>query len=617
MESHSTNVGTSSAATVSTTVVMINAWGVTALLFLLAMLILLFAPASASTPLWMAGALGTTIVGLFVFGSFRYQIHKNALTFGMLPVIGTLFFTWWWPTSDVRSAQAIEGLTAWKPILSTWLLSWHGLDQLFHADTMLFILGLTLLVSIIAESRILESTAFWLLDRFQGRLLPTILTLTALVAFASGILDGVSMIGLLIRTLAILLFLVKAGNELRRFSVIIATILTTVCGIWLAYGEPPNLIMKANLKDSSGQSYLTDAFFLTWCLPLAVLSFAVVAWNLKKRIGSLTVKTAEIDVMEAHSATFRFLQAERHGKVYTDVELISEHKDALGTVVEPLLEHIREGQSLGEAMVRCNVPRPLRLTLLSVLSHDTLAPQLDDYFVQSCEAVDARPPLPHSLKEAIAQESTKRHRAQRFAAAALAVFVVLLVGHTLDHSIPLFVAPFVGSIVAMLGLIQFSKTLKLALHNAYEEYREYYFLFPLFMSITLLTQTGFFSSLEDLILSAVQHFGLTAVAILQFLGCTFLSAILDNNVVADFASRALLNLDISILHLFAVSQIAGYALGGCWTHIGSAQSVVAYAFIRKDVAPDFTPKQWIAEITPVILQLIGVLGLAIVVMSLL
>ena len=37
------------------------------------------------------------------------------------------------------------------------------------------------------------------------------------------------------------------------------------------------------------------------------------------------------------------------------------------------------------------------------------------------------------------------------------------------------------------------------------------------------------------------------------------------------------------MHLFAMAQIAGYALGGCWTHIGCAQSVVAYAFIQRDV----------------------------------
>ena len=74
--------------------------------------------------------------------------------------------------------------------------------------------------------------------------------------------------------------------------------------------------------------------------------------------------------------------------------------------------------------------------------------------------------------------------------------------------------------------------------------------------------------------------------------------------MADFASRALHGLDLSILHLFAMAQIAGYALGGCWTHIGCAQSVVAYAFIQRDVDANYTPVQWIKEMTPVIFQVL-------------
>ena len=84
----------------------------------------------------------------------------------------------------------------------------------------------------------------------------------------------------------------------------------------------------------------------------------------------------------------------------------------------------------------------------------------------------------------------------------------------------------------------------------------------------------------------------------------FFPPILDNNVVADFASRGLHRLDIEIMHLFAMAQIAGYALGGCWTHIGSAQSVVAFAFIRRDVDDRYTPVQWIKEMTPVILKML-------------
>ena len=120
----------------------------------------------------------------------------------------------------------------------------------------------------------------------------------------------------------------------------------------------------------------------------------------------------------------------------------------------------------------------------------------------------------------------------------------------------------------------------------------------------MLTKAGFFDQLQSLIQLGIEAVGHGHVAFAQFLGCTFLSAILDNNVVADFASRALYGLDVSVLHLFAMAQIAGYALGGCWTHIGSAQSVVAYAFIQRDVDERYTPVQWIKEMTPVIIQIL-------------
>jgi Na+/H+ antiporter NhaD/arsenite permease-like protein len=74
-------------------------------------------------------------------------------------------------------------------------------------------------------------------------------------------------------------------------------------------------------------------------------------------------------------------------------------------------------------------------------------------------------------------------------------------------------------------------------------------------------------------------------------------------VVADFASRALTGLETSVLHLFSMAQIAGYAAGGCWTHIGSAQSVVAFAFIRREIRDTFSPFEWIKLMTPVILEI--------------
>jgi hypothetical protein len=71
-----------------------------------------------------------------------------------------------------------------------------------------------------------------------------------------------------------------------------------------------------------------------------------------------------------------------------------------------------------------------------------------------------------------------------------------------------------------------------------------------------------------------------------------------------------------VLHLVAMSQIAGDALGGCWTHIGSAQSVVAYAFIQREVEAGYTPVSWITDITPAILQMFAAIGAVIYIESL-
>ena len=145
------------------------------------------------------------------------------------------------------------------------VLTFDGLDDLIHADTMLFILGLTLFVSVIAQTRVLEGITFVLLRRYQGAILPTVVSVTAVVAVVSGVLGGVSMIGLIIRTLVIILMLASAPVAAIRYAVMVCTAITTICGVWTAYGEPPNLIMKANLYPN-----LDNLFFLFYGVPVAV-----------------------------------------------------------------------------------------------------------------------------------------------------------------------------------------------------------------------------------------------------------------------------------------------------------------------------------------------------------
>ena len=189
---------------------------------------------------------------------------------------------------------------------------------------MLFILGLTLFVSVIAQTRVLEGITFFLLRRNRGVILPTIISVTAVVAVASGMLGGVSMIGLTIRTLVIILMLAAAPAAAVRYAVMVCTAVTTICGVWTAYGEPPNLIMKANLFPSLGND-----FFLRYCAPVAIASYLVIAWQLRGRLAGQRIDLENMDVIDANAEDVRFLQATRHGEVMTPVELIEGHAPTL------------------------------------------------------------------------------------------------------------------------------------------------------------------------------------------------------------------------------------------------------------------------------------------------
>jgi hypothetical protein len=546
----------------------------------------------------LAAEVFVTILGLFLFGSFRYQIHKNALTYGMSLVIVATFCGL--PSSEWHQQIADSGWWSWARLH---LLSFRGLDELIHADTMLFILGLTFFVAVIAQTRMLEGITFFLLRRNRGAILPTVISVTAVVAFASGILDGVSMIGLTIRTLVIILMLAAAPRSAILFAVTICTTVTTVCGVWLAYGEPPNLIMKANLHP-----YLGGTFFLRYCAPIAIATYLVVVRHLRKALAGQRINLDMMDVLDANAEDVRFLQATRHGEVLTPVELVEGHARYLGNKAEGVIARIRNGTSLGTALVQEKVPLETRQELLGHYVSEELADSLDRHYVLDSEGDDEGAMLAEQwVDDTLAAAAQLRRRAQLIGALALIPFVIMLVVHGMYHAVPLFLASLAGFAVAFVGIAGIPRMRALALREAWHEYAEYYFLFPLFLSITLLTQAGFFDRMENLIQEGLRTLGPYPVAWLQFMGSTFLSAILDNNVVADFASRALLNLDLSMLHLFAMAQIAGYALGGCWTHIGSAQSVVAYSFIQRDVDEQYTPVQWIRQITPVILEMLAVI----------
>lgn len=551
-------------------------------------------------PAWLVAVeVFVAVIALFIFGSIRYRLDKNALTYGAVLIIIATFWESWWRESSLRAAFGFDGVSALFGFFKHHFLSLHGLDELVHADTMLFILGLTFFVAVIAQTRILETISFSILSKFKGNVVPTVALLSAIVSFSSGILDGVSMIGLMIRTLVIILFLARIKDNAVVYAVVVSTVVTTVCGMWLAYGEPPNLIMKSNLSP-----HLNDAFFLRYCLPVAIGAYFIVLWNIKRRLHGQKVNITKLDVLDLNTADVRFIQAQRHGKVLTPTEFAEEHRDQLAEHYEPLIRRLHHGETLGDALVSENIPQDVRRYLLGKYVSEDLADALDHHYsVVMKDSARNNDDSMRKISSALASVRRLRVRTQWVGAISFIPFIGLLAWHAIDHDVPLFLASFTGFIVAFIGIMAIPNMRNLALREARHEYAEYLFLFPLFFSITLLQKTGFFQQLADLLHYGVEKLGPPHMAFLQFLGTGLLSAMLDNNVVADFAGRAIHGLELGILHLFAMAQIAGYAVGGCWTHIGSAQSVVAYSFIRNEVDEHFTPFQWIKAMTPIVFEI--------------
>jgi hypothetical protein len=165
------------------------------------------------------------------------------------------------------------------------------------------------------------------------------------------------MIGLTIRTLVIIMLPPPRIAEVR-YAVMVCTTVTTVCGI-SAYGEPPNLIMKANLYP-----HIDNAFFLRYCAPAAIACYLVIAWNLRKRLRGERIALDKMDVIDANAEDVRFLQAMRHGKVATSLELVEDYENELGDKADVVRERLREGESLGIALLHAGVPDALRKKLL-------------------------------------------------------------------------------------------------------------------------------------------------------------------------------------------------------------------------------------------------------------
>src|SRR6185295_19032265 len=106
-----------------------------------------------------------------------------------------------------------------------------------------------------------------------------------------------------------------------------------------------------------------------------------------------------------------------------------------------------------------------------------------------------------AVDEVLAATAGKRRRAQLIGASALLPFAAMLVIHSVWPGVPLFLASFVAFAAALPAIAQIPNMRNLAVREARLEYAEYYFLFPLFIAITLLTNAGFFDVMQHLVRS--------------------------------------------------------------------------------------------------------------------
>ena len=223
----------------------------------------------------------------------------------------------------------------------------------------------------------------------------------------------------------------------------VCTAVTTICGVWLAYGEPPNLIMKANLVSASRQRLLPAAT----ALPAAVASYLVIAWQLRGKLGG------QRDRSRQHGRHRR----QRRGRAVSAGVAARRSDDADRTRSRATRRISAAARAAGaRAAAQRRVARPRADPRGRVASRRAGCCSATSSATNSRTASTATTcsTTPGSTRRRSAPNwrSTKcsrpwrtvRRRAQKIGALALVPFVALLVVHGIDHEVPLFLASFAG-----------------------------------------------------------------------------------------------------------------------------------------------------------------------------
>ena len=250
-----------------------------------------------------------------------------------------------------------------------------------------------------------------------------------------------------------------------------------------------------------------------------------------------------MDVLDANAEDVRFLQATRHGEVLTPVELIEGHAPrSAGTAAGVARIALRRRHAARHGAGAGRGSGRTRQELLGHYVSEELADSLDRHYALDLAGDDEGAMRAEQwVDDTLAASAQLRRRAQFIGALALVPFVVHARSiHGVYHEVPLFLASFAGFAVAIVGIARIPRMRALALREAATGIRRVLLSLPAVPvdhaadAGRLLRSHGEPDSPRPADARATTRWRGRSSS-----GSTVLSAILDNNVVADFASRAL------------------------------------------------------------------------------
>jgi len=446
------------------------------------------------------------------------------------------------------------------------VLLYHAADKI-HLGLFVFLMGLFLYVNTINYSGIINDLSWRIAKVAKGKLNKMMIMIILLTSVCSGVFDGATVASIMgMVTMTILLN--GEMDKKRIFSFMLLIVIgTNIGGVWFVLGEPTNILAARNLD-------LSPMFFIKFLTPFAILSIIVSIFYLRRICGPddrLDTNQPDLEVL-LEGLSLRRIHAGQH--------TLTDTLNKIGKIeiskLREVEQNIAKGMSDFEAIFQAGVPKHLVYETLEVnLNSEEMAQGLIEYW----HAKNDKDPMANlivgDLLRYVRREYKQRQSSRFFVIAGMVVLVSFLMLHSVFHQIPSFIAPFLASGLALIGLKKATRSH--IFKSTLEDTKEILFLAPIFAVISLFEGLGGFEMAQEWLLHLSWPEEVTAALIMAF--SSSVSAFADNIAVMDFISRGIEN--HPSINLYAVSVIFGTALGGFCSPIASVQAIILSTIIAR------------------------------------